>query len=83
MAVAEVHEGQDTRDWVKVAVKPQTYARLKAWIEAVYPDARLRPPQREAAELLMALALDHAEDAVQPKATPLDELAALRQGRRS
>lgn len=79
MAVAEMnHEGQDARDWVKVALREPTHARLLRWLETVYPDPRFRPPQREAAEMLMALALDHAEDAIKPKPSPLDELAQLR-----
>lgn len=78
MAVVEIDSERDTRDWIKVQIKPDTYARLRAWIDAVYPDSRLRPPMREAAELLMGLALDDAEQQVPPEPTPLDRLAALR-----
>jgi hypothetical protein len=72
MAVVEIDSERDTRDWIKVQIKPDTYARLRAWIDAVYPDSRLRPPMREAAEL------DDAEQQVPPEPTPLDRLAALR-----
>jgi len=70
-----------SKDWVKVQVRPETYARLTHWVEAQYPDVRMRPPKREAAELLLSLALDQAEEAIKPQPSALDRLAALRDGR--
>lgn len=67
--------------WTKVQVRCDTEARLRAWFLAVYPDPAARPPMREAAELLMGLALDGAEAAVKPEPTPLAKLAALRNER--
>lgn len=70
-------DGQPVREWRKVQIRTSTYERVEKWLATRYPDPKLRPTLRVTADQLMNNAVDHAEDQVPPKPSPLDELATL------
>ena len=65
------------REWRKVQIRTSTYERVVKWIETRHPNPKLRPNLRDIADQMMNNAVDHAEDRIPPKPSPLDELATL------